>query len=342
MKIPTLTASAPLQAEVLLVPCPYPDRSSPHGAAAAEYARAVGAQAGLRGRAADLVLNGMALGEAAALTYPDADLERLKAAALWIAFLVLFDDAWSDRLPLAGDWHSSVLAQHRIIHEVIDGRRAGLDAQPLALLLSRFLDDVARLAPAWDRSRLERQIRRYLSATLWELDLRSAGKIPDLAAYLRMRQVFSTMTVQLELDCFVCRLEVDDQVRNHPCVQLADAAVADYGCIANDLYSFREERELGQISNIVSVLQHEHGLDIAQATAHARQLCTQALATFEYVRSRPAVLGLDDDEALRRYFDHYEAFISAAARWPARSARYQGQSAGNGTADPDQGHFARG
>lgn len=83
-------------AEALVVDCPFPDRSSPYGDAAATYVRQVAAEAGVRGRAGAVVLHGIALGEAAALTYPDADAERLEVAALWIAFLVLFDDTWSD------------------------------------------------------------------------------------------------------------------------------------------------------------------------------------------------------------------------------------------------------
>jgi hypothetical protein len=328
-------ADDPGQAEILLVPCPFPDRSSPHGAAAADYVRQVAAEVGLTGSAAAKVLHGMALGEAAALTYPDADPERLRVAALWIAFLVLFDDAWSDLLSLDGDWRSQVLTQHCLIRDVIHGCPAvALEGHPLALLLHRFLADIAQLDPAWDRSRLGREISRYLSATQWELDLRSRGKVPDFTSYLRMRRVFSTMTVQVELDYFVCRLTLPEQIRAHPCVQLADAAVADYGCIANDLYSLQEEKQQGQISNVVTVLQHEHGWSADQAIAYAQRLCAQALAVYDDIRSRPASYGLGDDKELRCYFDHYEAFMSAAARWPARSARYRKQAASSALSDP--------
>lgn len=315
--------SAPGGSEHLLVPCPFPDRSSPHGAAAADYVREVAARIGLRGPGVAKVLHGMALGEAAALTYPDAEPDRLRVAALWIAFLVLFDD-WSDLRSLDGEWRGAVLAQHRLIREVVGGRpEETLDGQPLARLLRAFLAEITRLDPAGDRSRLDTEIGRYLSATLWELDLRSRGIVPGLSAYLRMRRVFSTMTVQLELDYFVCRLSLPSQVRSHPCIQLADAAVADYGCIANDLYSLGEEQEQGQSSNIVTVLQHEYGWSADQARAHAQRLCAQALDTFGEVRARAADLGLDDSPELRRYFRHYEGFMSAAARWPARSARYR-------------------
>lgn len=312
------------QTESLLVPCPFPDRSSPHGTAAAAYVRQVAVEVGVSGKASTKVLHGMALGEAAALTYPDADAERLGVAALWIAFLVLFDDAWSDLLSLEGEWREPVFVQHHAIHEVLDGRPASADDDPLVRLLHRILADMAALDPAWDSSRFRQELKRYLSATLWELDLRSRGQVPDLASYLRMRHVFSTMTVQIELDYFVCRLRLPESVRVHPCIQLADAAVADYGCLVNDLYSFQTEREQGSISNVVTVLQLEHGWNIEEATAYAGRLCTQALATFTDVRVRLVCFGLSEDEELRRYFDHYEAFMSAAARWPARSARYRG------------------
>lgn len=307
-------------AEALVVDCPFPDRSSPYGDAAAAYVRQVAAEAGVQGRAGAVVLHGIALGEAAALTYPDADAERLEVAALWIAFLVLFDDTWSDLLSLEEGWLEPVLEQHAVIHAVLDGHGAD---EPLARLLGRVLEDIHRIDPRWDDTRLRREIRRYLSATLWELDLRDRGVVPDLTSYLRMRRVFSTMTVQLELDHFVCRLRLPEQVRTHPCVQLVDMAVADYGCIANDLYSFEEERAHGLSANIVPVLQHEYGWDVPTARAHARKLCAGAVETYEDIRTRPARYGLTEDDDLRRYFAHYEAFMSAAARWPARSDRYR-------------------
>ncbi|MER7568304.1 hypothetical protein ABTZ93_35905 [Streptomyces sp. NPDC097941] len=312
-------------AEVLVVDCPFPDRSSPYGNAAAEYVRQIAAAAGVRGRAGSAVVHGIALGEAAALTYPDADEDRLAVAALWIAFLVLFDDTWSDLLSLDEGWLEPVLEQHAIIHSVLDGHTAD---DPLARLLGQVLKDIHRIDPLWDDSRLRQEIKRYLAATLWELDLRDRRIVPDVTSYLRMRRVFSTMTVQLELDYFVCRLRLSEQVRSHPCVQLVDMAVADYGCIANDLYSFEEERTHGLSANIVTVLQHEYGWDIPTAEAHARKLCARAVDTYEDISTRPARYGLTEDDDLRRYFAHYEAFMSAAARWPARSDRYRSGAVG--------------
>ncbi|MFG1607887.1 hypothetical protein [Actinoplanes sp. NPDC049265] len=309
--------------ETLLVPCPFPDRSHPGGSAAAEYARAVGAEVGLTGVAGATVLNGIALGEAAALIHPDTDQDRLQVATLWTAFLVLFDDAWSDRLEFGGDWRRRVIEQHATVREILGGRAAHAGDDPLIRLLGRILADVERIDPGFDSSRLRAEIGHYLSATLWELDLRSRREIPDLATYMVMRRVFSTMTVQLELDYFVDRLRLDEQTRTHPIVRLVDGAVADYGCIANDLYSLAAERRAGIASNIVIVLEHEYGWDEPQAMAHARRMCERAVRIYQDVSSRAADFGLRPDEDLRRYLRHYESLMSAAARWPARSARYR-------------------
>ncbi|MCZ7440039.1 hypothetical protein O7598_26805 [Micromonospora sp. WMMC241] len=315
-----------METETLLVPCPFPDRSHPGGAAAAGYVRQVAAEIGLVGPSSAKVLNGIALGEAAALTFPDTDQDRLQVATLWIAFLVLFDDAWSDLVDFDGAWRSRVRAQHDSIEEVLGGRPAGPAHGPLVRLLARILDDIARIDPEFDTTRLRQEIRNYLAATLWELDLRSRGRVPDLSSYLLMRRVFSTMSVQVELDWFVDRLALPEAVRLHPCVRLVDAAVADYGCIANDLYSLDAERRDGISSNIVIVLEHEYDWPEDRAVAYARRLAEQALATFQHIRAEPGSFGLPDDEAVRRYFHHYESFMSAAVRWPARSARYRSQS----------------
>src|SRR5439155_54815 len=127
---------------------------------------------------------------------------------MWIAFLVLFDDAWSDMLVLDGDWLARVLSQHRAVHEVLDGRPATVDDDRLIRLLHRVLVEIAALDLSWDSSRFRHEIKRYLAATLWELDLRKRGQVPDVTSYLRMRRVFSTMTVQIELDFFVCGMHL--------------------------------------------------------------------------------------------------------------------------------------
>ncbi|MEV4760404.1 hypothetical protein AB0J86_35605 [Micromonospora sp. NPDC049559] len=311
-----------MDTEELLVPCPFPDRANPLGPAAAEYVRQVATEIGLTGSASSAVLHGMALGDAAALTYPDAPLERLRVATLWIAFLVLFDDAWSDLLELEGGWRERVLAKHDAIHAVLDGRPAPTD-DPLLRVLHRILTDIGRVDPGWDTGRLRLEIRRYLAGTLWELDQRARGRIPDLVPYLEMRRVFSTMGVQRELGYFVWEMALPEAVRTHPCLRLVDVVVADYGCVANDLYSLAVERGHGVTSNIVTVLQHEYGWDEAAATAHAVRLAAQALDTFHDVRTDPARFGLPVEANLLRYFTHYEAFMSAAVRWPARSARYR-------------------
>ncbi|MBO4206256.1 terpene synthase family protein [Micromonospora echinofusca] len=307
--------------EQLLVPCPFPDRSHPAADQAAGYVRTVAAEVGLAGAASATVVHSIALADAAAMTYPDAELDRLRVATLWIAFLVLFDDAWSDLLVVEGDWREQVRAAHHRIHRVLDG--AGTGDDPLARLLARILDDIAVTAPDWDSSRLRTEIRRYLAATVWELEMRAANRIPDLHAYLPMRRVFSTMTVQRELDYYVCRLDLPEPVRHHPCLELVDLAVADYGCLANDLYSFDSERQHGITSNAITVLQHQYGWDVPTSVAQVQRMAAAALATFQQVSDDPPRFGLPDSDELRRYLDHYEAFMSAAARWPARSARYR-------------------
>ncbi|WP_422754157.1 terpene synthase family protein [Micromonospora sp. WMMD708] len=315
-----------METETLLLPCPFPDRSHPGAAAAADHVRRVAAEIELTGPSSAKVLHGIALGEAAALTYPDTDQERLQVATLWIAFLVLFDDAWSDLVQIDGDWRQRVLAEHAVILEVLGGRPAGPADGALVRLLGRILDEIGHLDPDFDTSRLRGEIRNYLAATLWEVDLRSRGRIPDLSSYLFMRRVFSTMTVQVELDYFVDRLHLPESVRQHPCLRLVDASVADYGCIANDLYSLDAERRAGVTSNIVIILEHEYGWTEERATAHARRMAEHALLTFQEVSEDPDRFGLPNSEAVRRYLHHYESFMSAAVRWPARSARYRSQS----------------
>lgn len=307
------------------IPCPFPDRSSPHAQDAEEYVRDVARELGITGGRAHRVTHGMGLGAAAALTYPDADRERLRVAALWIAFLVLFDDDWSDLLELGDDWPQRVSQCHADVRRVLDDPWAA-DVDPLLGVLARVLRDVATIDPNWDSSGLRREIGRYLAATRWEMHLRAAGRTPDLTSYMIMRRTFSTMTVQLELDFFVCRLSLEPWVREHPAIRLADAAVADYGCVTNDLFSLEAERASGLTSNVILVLQHEFGWSLAEATAYAARICDQSLSTFDDVRTSLPALGLPESDALRRYFEHYEAFMSAAARWPARSARYRTDS----------------
>lgn len=302
--------------------CPFPDRVSAHGPAAEDYARTIAAECAIPLPVLDKLLSKLSLGLAVSQTFPDADLAGSRLGALWILFLVLSDDAWSDDIDVTGDWLSEVSDIHRAVEPALAGAEPGPGADPLVRLLARIPIEMRSLRSGRSVDGFQREFRRYLASTLWELDMRSRGSVPTLAVYLKMRRLFSTMGAQLEVNQFVCDLAITRAERSHPIVELAELIVADYSCLCNDFYSLGRESRAGLTSNVFVVLQRDQRQSSDQTTAQLRGLMAGYLASYVETRAQAVRLTELSTDILQPYFDHLEAFMAAAAHWHSQSERY--------------------
>ncbi|MFJ6895197.1 hypothetical protein [Streptomyces hokutonensis] len=308
--------------------CPFPVRRNPHAQDAEAFLRAALSRLGADGHAAEH--SGNAIGELAALAYPDVPAEHLRVAVLWLAWFWIHDDAWADKVPLGG---ADELRQvHLRAEQVLRGASAvpsdHLSVRTLALLL----EEIRALNPAWDTTAFRREVLRYLRSTLWELDLRLRGDLPSLFAYLQMRPIVAVCTAAREIDFLLCGLQLDPELRKHPLVHLVDAAAANYGCWVNDLCSWGMEQREGITSNLITVARREFGWTHEQAVQWVVKVIQTEVDTFQQLRRDLSSLILptlplaEPDRAaeqLEHYLTHYEGWFVANAEWMSRTVRYR-------------------
>ncbi|MFI7000246.1 hypothetical protein [Nocardia sp. NPDC050175] len=301
--------------------CPFTVRENHRAGEVEGYLRDALASVG-----ADAALRGFDLGRLTGLAYPFVSLARLRVAALWFAFFWLFDDAWADRLPL--DRIDAVEPVHRRVAELAAGGANQRDDDAALRLLSVLLDEIRAIEPGWDIGPFRHELLRYVRATLWEIRLRKTGGVPSLSEYLRMRPHIGAVPASRELNFLLCELELAPWVKSHPIIELVDAAVGNYSCWVNDVYSLKTEGMLS--TNLVVVAEHEFGWERRKSIDWAIQLANEEVRTF--VELREALPGLvfpglaRTDPAvysLERYLDHYEGWFVASARWMSTTAKYR-------------------
>ena len=309
----------------LPVACPYPARLNP----AAEQVLRAAVDRLIRGGAVDdralTIATSSTLDVALALSHPNAPPERLEVAALWYLFLVHVDDHW-DAAHSTEDprWASRLHDEQEELRNVLRGDSPA-PGRTSAYLLRETLLRIAEVDPDFNTSPLRRAVCDYLVGVQWELHQRSAGRVPDLITYLRMRRIFSTAAVQLELTFFVSRCTLPLSARTNPVIELLDDTAANYGCLVNDYYSYRRESGIERsASNVVTVLRVHEGLNESRAIRRTEELVERSTQTFAETREllRTCVRDADPDE-LDAYATCHEDFMSAAARWPAVAQRYE-------------------
>jgi hypothetical protein len=310
---------------ILPVACPYPVRTNP---GAAQVLRTVVDRLTLRGAIDDRVLTiatSSSLDVALALSHPDAPPERLEVAALWYLFLIYADDHWDAASSTADSrWASRLYDEQEDLRNILRGG-SPISGRMTAQLLYETLHKIAVVDSVFDDSLLRQAIRDYLVGVQWELHQRAVSQIPDLITYIRMRRVFSTAAVQLELAPFVSGHNLPQTARTNPVVQLLDATAADYGCLVNDYYSYLRESDVERsTSNVVTVLQVREGFDQPRAVRRTEELIQRSTRTFAETRKLLSTCVLDaTPDELEGYAVCHENFMSAAARWPALAKRYE-------------------
>jgi len=302
--------------------CPFPVRENPHAADTEQYLRET-----LDGCGADGRLGGIGIGTLAGLSYPDVEPEALRIAALWFAFFWLFDDAWADRLP--PEALAEVGPIHGRVAAILSGATPTQAEHPSLRLLDVLLGAIRAWRPDWDPAHFHREILRYVRATLWEVAVRRAAVVPSLSDYLRMRPLVAAVPPSRELDFLLCDLRLEPVLRDHPVVELADAAAGNYSCWVNDLCSLDTERK--STVNLVVVAGHAFGWPQSRAKEWVAELARDEVATFQFLRRelRSGVLPYtplcDPARAvaeLERYLARYEGWFVASAAWMPTTPRY--------------------
>lgn len=315
--------------------CPFPHRVNPHAEQARRHlSQWVGTVGLIQRESARRRFEHADFGWFASMVYPTADEERIALMADWFAWLFLVDDQLDD-----GDFGrdprraGQVFAEMRAVLESPDHGAAAARRPDLPTAVSSLADLWRRTATgmteAW-RRRFVRHLEECLAAAaVWEAGNRTRGIVPEEEEYIENRRHTGAIYVCMDLIDVVERLDVPAELYQSEEFRAALDAACNVVCWTNDIYSLEKERSLGEVHNLVYVVQHHRELDQERALAH---VCA---ATSEETRRYLAL----EERLLHRYPEHsalltpylagMRTWIRGNLDWSSRTKRYQSPDGGS-------------
>jgi hypothetical protein len=306
------------------IDCPFPVAVSPHlGYARTRLAEWIGRTGLVRGAAELARFAGADFAWFAAAVHPGAGADRLALMAEWFAWLFLIDDQLDGR-GLGTDLARAGRLRARL-RDVLAGRAAvGPAALALADLWRRTRVEASG---AW-RSRFAAHLDRCLHlATTWEAYNRLHGIVPDERSYIPNRRHTGAIYVCMDLIEIVEEVEVPSRVYRAP--EFADArdAACDVVCWTNDVYSLEKERALGEVHNLVRVLEWHRGWPTATACAYVSAAIGTETARYTGLERRLLHAYPAHGPVLRAVTAGMRSWISGNNEWSRRTHRYASREA---------------
>ncbi|KKZ75382.1 terpene synthase family protein [Streptomyces showdoensis] len=325
---------------------PYPVTVNPHHQEAKrrseEWAERVGLLDGLWDRP---MMEGFDFALCAAGLDPDATPEELETSTRWLTWGTYADDYY----PLVfGRSRDLVAAKEQTdrLKSLMPLEDPGVRALPVFNALERSLaglwaDTAAPMDPS-ARAELRGALDAMLDSWLWELHNTVQHRVPDPVDYIEMRRT----TFGSELTMLLARLghrrALPPEVFRTGTVRALENAVADYGALVNDLFSYQKEIEVeGEVHNLLLVVQKFFDCDYPAAVTIVDDLMRGRLRQYEHLKEREVPLlyadfGLDAEgrAAFEAYLRELEDWLAGVLHWHRNVRRYGAEDVRSGSGTP--------
>ncbi len=312
---------------------PYPVRTSPHLAAAREYApgwaRGMGMLEG--GVWDERRFRGIDLAHCAAMIDPDADLDGLKLSTDWLTWGTYGDDYFPLVFGAKWDAVAAKLCSDRLsLFMPLEGEPVPKPSNPIEVGLADLWGRTAGPLSPHARAGFRLTVESMTASWAWEVGNQAQNRVPDPVDYVEMRR----RTFGSDLTKSLALLELGDVVPaelfgNRVLFEL-DTAAQDYAAFSNDLFSYQKEIEYeGEVHNLVYVAERFLEVDRIEARDIAARLMNARMTQFEQLADEdlPRMcddLGLGDDvrAAVTGYADHLKDWMAGILEWHRKCVRY--------------------
>lgn len=283
--------------------------------------------------------------ELTGLVYRRESREDLLLATHFVVALFFFDDMVDARGSIIGCQPELLrrvteLMMDAVRHANAPARELSASEWPLPAgerhklaAIARGLADVTRRLRDDQRPPLDafiREMEEYFRGTVIEAFSRRTRAFADLEAYEQARLKFGAMDACIELGALLRGLNPSPSSRRHPAYRRMVRACNLCVSYVNDLFSYKKEYALGEVSNLVMVIEKADMLPHAQAFAKACDICDRVVA--EYLADKRRCLTVDADalamtELLESWMrGHYDWYMGRTARYVDALSTHPGAS----------------
>ena len=251
-----------------------------------------------------------------ARAFPTAIPQGLQWAADWLVLFCALDD-YIEMQRRA----TSVAAD---LQDLLDLFRGGIERPRNGPFASAMLDLRQRLlalAPPSHVARFVDQLQELFEGFATEAQNRERDRIPDVASYLRLREVTVGLKVMFALAELLDGFNLSNDTRTHPALRQLATRTSNIVGWANDLFTYEKEIRQGEIHNLVMVLMNERRLTISEAVEQAVMLHDNEVRSFlEDVERLPSFDLTDAD--VRSYVKMLKCWIRGHLDWARETGRY--------------------
>jgi Terpene synthase family 2, C-terminal metal binding len=323
----------------LTVFCPFTPKISPTAGEVQRHALHWATRQGLlEGPLARAAFASAKFANLMARAHPEASLADLGLATAWLTAIFEFDDRLERQLveqPVrtrravdelwawlsGGDNLSGDNLSEQTREALSEQTREALGRPFCRALADVWRRTVPRVTAGW-RERFVNHFADYLGGIVWESANRASGKLPTVAEYLRMRRHSAATEMFFDLIEPMHGIEL-------PGALLRDArylAVRETGGTAiglfNDLISWRKEAVVGDLHNIIFIVQHERRSSLADAVGYAVAEHDAQVAAFLAARDELAAGAWGADPAVALGVADIAHWIRGNLDWSLESGRY--------------------
>lgn len=256
----------------------------------------------------------------AARAFPFVNEEDLKLVSDWLCWVFFLDDAYDELMDKDIQQLRTLLDELNAIVEnnkVVTLPEASSLGASLSDLWSRMIQ---KAPPGWiERSR--KVMIDYFEAAYWEAKNRKKNQKPDLKTYLEMRQYTSGCYTVFSLIEITEQLTLSEKVLDHPDFQRICYLANVTSCLMNDIFSYNKEKDLGDIYNIIFLLQDEKSLSVEEAISEAVDLHNQYVKEMIQLEENLPSFGVDMDQQVKKYIESLHYFLRGHFEWSLHDTR---------------------
>ncbi|OJH39823.1 terpene synthase family protein [Cystobacter ferrugineus] len=257
-----------------------------------------------------------------AYAFPEANLEQLILINDCMTAFYLFDKHWDDAPPEALEsMQASLLA-------ALWGRPPG--DTPEGPLENAMRDMRRRMmkfsTDAW-MTRFCESLEAYFKACVWEAKNKSNHQVPDVATYIREREATGAVQPSFELAGVLGLVQIPPSVLEEPTIKRLNQLANHEITLFNDLISLEKEMRVGDMHNLVFIIQNEQKCSLEEAMRQAAKMHDDEVLEFLELETRLPTWGEPLDTEVRRYVDVLRCWMRANMDWSLMSERYKAPAA---------------
>jgi hypothetical protein len=272
-----------------------------------------------------------------------AELERFDAALYWQLIAEAYPEAPWEILSLAHDWScwgfylddfddsSEASSQPGALRVFFEGIQAVLRSAPIsagAPLLLQVVDNIWQRmyfysSSEW-RSRFATTLGESLAAYQWEAQNRLTQHIPGVAEYMDYRRKTGGWRTLVLLVDLAIGHTLPEQYYCNPALQRLLDTANNIICWSNDLFSFEKEQAVGEIHNLIPVVQAANQCSVGEAMQTIVGWHNQEVQRWKVLVQQMPHWSLSPREAyhVQRYIQFCEHYMYANHVWSQTSGRY--------------------